>query len=85
MSEKEKSMCAVRRTSFALVETVLYLDGHPYDTDALEYYKNIKEKYDEAVKCYEENYGPITVLGVNCEKGWTWVETPWPWEMEANA
>ncbi len=85
MSEKEKAMCALQRTSFALVETVLFLNGHPCDTDALEYYKKIKEKYDEAVKEYEEHVGPVTVLGVKCEKGWTWVETPWPWEMEANA
>ena len=85
MNEREKGMCALQRTSFALVETVLFLDGHPCDTDALEYYRKMKEKYDEALKDYEENFGPISVHGVNCEKGWTWVETPWPWEMEANA
>lgn len=84
MNERQKLMRELQRTSFALVETVLYLDGHPCDREALEYYETIKEKYDLAKKAYEESCGPVSVHGVNSKDGWTWVETPWPWEMEAN-
>jgi len=84
MNERQKLMCELQRTSFALVETVLFLDGHPCEEKALEYYCETREKYEKVLKNYEECYGPISVLGVDSEKGWTWVETPWPWEMEAN-
>ena len=84
MNERQKLTHCVQTSSFALVETVLYLDGHPCDKSALEYYGKVKSKYDEAKADYEEHYGPLTVLGVSCENSWSWVETPWPWELEAN-
>lgn len=84
MNERQRLMCEVQRTSFALVETVLFLDGHPCDNEALEYYCEIREKYEKAKEEYEEHCGPISVLGVKGGDSWSWVETPWPWEMEAN-
>jgi spore coat protein JB len=84
MNEKQKLMRELQQTSFALYETVLYLDGHSCDSEALEYYKTAREKYECAKKAYEDKCGPICIGGVDTDKGWTWVETPWPWEMEAN-
>ena len=84
MNERQRLMCELQRASFALVGTVLFLDSHPCDAGALEYYENARKKYEEATEKYEEHCGPVTVLGVGSEESWTWVETPWPWEMEAN-
>ena len=84
MNERQNLMCEIQRMSFALVETVLFLDGHPHDEKALKYYCETKEKYEEILGKYEECYGPISLSGVKAEKSWSWVETPWPWEMEAN-
>ena len=36
MNERQRLMCELQRASFALVETVLFLDSHPCDAGALE-------------------------------------------------
>lgn len=73
----------IRALDFVAIESVLYLDAYK-DADALAYHQKAVAERDELVDKYEENFGPLTSSGVNCENGWTWVETPWPWELEAN-
>lgn len=70
----------ITNVSFALTEAVLFLDTHPCDQEALEYYHMMKEQRREAVEKYSEKYGPLLNDQVQCDKYWTWVETPWPWE-----
>ena len=33
---------------------------------------------------YEEKNGPLTAFGTACQTGFNWLESPWPWEKEAN-
>ena len=73
----------VRELSFALYETVLYLDAYPSDTVALEYYNTLLGELEEATETYEKKYGPLTMYGNNASR-WSWIESPWPWESEAN-
>ena len=70
---REKMMQYVRETGFALIEAGLYLDTHPCDEEAMDYYNK-----------YEKHCGPITSNGVNTCDGWTWTEGPWPWEGGCN-
>lgn len=69
---------------FALYDTVLFLDSHPEDNGALDYYDKMSAAYKMAKKEYEENFGPLTVMGVDTDEGWTWTNSPWPWEYDAN-
>ena len=69
--------------SFALYETVLYLDGHPTCTDALEHYNTLIAELEQVTEQYEEKYGPLTIYS-NTHDTWKWVSSPWPWESEAN-
>lgn len=81
--EKQKLMRQVQMADFALVEANLYLNTHPDDRDAMEYFA---EKAKQAKRTREEYtvlYGPITVVDSMGMDSWTWAETPWPWEMEA--
>ena len=41
-----------------------------------------QKKYVEAVAEYELQFGPLTMKDTDTERGWAWVETPWPWEKE---
>lgn len=73
----------VQELGFAIYDTVLFLDTHPDNQIALDYYHAHLPLFEAAVREYEENCGPLTIHGVNSCDSWTWVETPWPWEMEA--
>lgn len=79
MSE-QKMMQFVRETGFAVIDAGLYLDTHPCDESAMDYFNKYQKMHEEAVHDYEKNFGPITVNGVQTCDGWTWTEGPWPWE-----
>lgn len=68
---------------FAMYDTALFLDTHPMDQQALRYYHNIREMLDAAVREYTACYGPLTMDSVLSTNKWTWIEHPWPWELEA--
>lgn len=71
----------ISQVSFALTDTSLFLDTHPCDQDALDYYQIVKKQRQEALEEYSKKYGPLQVDRVECDKYWTWVESPWPWEL----
>ncbi len=79
---KKKLMTLVQQLDFAMIETGLYLDGHPNCKKALKYYNTLKEKRDAARAQYEAAYGPLTLFQNNSENTWHWVKTAWPWELE---
>lgn len=76
-------MDKIQSLSFALVETTLYLDGHPHHRMALAYYTKIKNELDALTREYEMKYAPITNMSAGGDErmGWQWVKQPWPWEV----
>ena len=73
-------MKRVYETGFALDDIILYLDTHPTDVEALNYYHYMKSLRDEAVYNYEATYGPLFNYQVNSSDYWSWADGPWPWE-----
>lgn len=73
-------MTPVYQTGFTLDELTLFLDTHPCDPAALDYYSQVKHSYEQAVNAYERQRGPLTISGVNSDNYWTWTDGPWPWE-----
>lgn len=71
----------ISQVSFALTDTSIFLDTHPCDQDALNYYQIVKKQRQEALDEYSRKYGPLLIDRVECDNYWTWVETPWPWEL----
>lgn len=68
---------------FAVHEAVLYLDTHPDDQSALEYYRRKQQQLMQASENYQKVVGPLRACTVDTSSGsWRWVETPWPWEIE---
>jgi spore coat protein JB len=72
----------VYEASFAMDDVVLYLDTHPDDQEALNYFYCVLTLRQQAVQAYEEQCGPLTVEGVMDENYWSWLSDPWPWEGE---
>lgn len=72
----------INMVSFAVVEVNLYLDTHPCDQEALEYFRHYSKLRNKAMKEYADAYGPLTI-DTNCNNSntWEWVKNPWPWEM----
>ena len=73
----------VQDAGFAVVEANLYLDAYPECEQALEYYNQKVNEYENTVKEYEEHCGPLTAKANKGGK-WHWIYTPWPWEMGVN-
>lgn len=66
--------------SFAVVDMTLYLDSHPCDEEARNYFKHYLDLRKTALCAYAEKYGPLTVDTADGENGWLWSELPLPWE-----
>lgn len=72
----------ITQASFAIDDVKLYLDTHPCDKEALEYYQKYRQVREEAMKDYRDCYGPISAYDVAEANVWTWINDPWPWEGE---
>ena len=76
----KKLKCRIQVLDFILQETVLFLDTHPCDFEALRYYRIVRRKLERLERIYERKCGPLTNKGVDTEFGWEWTCCPWPWE-----
>lgn len=83
MTRRSEMMKKVRQLNFVLIDVGLYLNNQPDSPAALALFAKYQELYRQALMEYEEAYGPVTHAGVNAEKdGWSWIQKPWPWEVE---
>ena len=67
---------------FALQEAALFLNSHPDDENALQYYKKFQQFRKQAACDYQECFGPLTNRDNNANT-WQYIDGPWPWESEA--
>jgi len=80
MTEQQNMMRRLQVQNFVLDDIRLYLDTHPDDQNALEYYQKYRHLRERTVAEYVERFGPINSLQVESDSRWTWVDGPWPWE-----
>lgn len=68
--------------SLALQDTVLFLDTHPEDANALEAFTEYSKMRNEALEAYAKEYGPLIIDDVTTSDAnyWNWINQPWPWE-----
>lgn len=78
--EKQRLMNAIYQCGFAISDITLFLDTHPKDPDALDYFHHMKHKYNHFVAEYETKFGPLTQTGEQRQNFWQWAMSPWPWE-----
>ena len=63
-----------------MTDCMLYLDSHPDDQTAIEYYSEIKDKYREAMQQYSKRFGDVTDPESADENYLDWMSVPFPWE-----
>lgn len=79
--EQAKDMKKLMEIDFVIHETVLYLDGHPENKKALDFYNKVNNERKKAYDMYVSRYGPLNAYDVR-QNSWTWIDTPWPWQRE---
>lgn len=77
----------LNEVSFAAYEALLYLDTHPEDQEAMEYFRKYNMLRNRALAAYAEKYGPLTLANIDDREcgSWEWTMQPWPWELEGGA
>ena len=81
---KNELLKHIRCHNFAAHDLLLYLDTHPKDKKAFELFVECVEKTKELIKEYESAYGPLSGFGTASQESFNWLDSPWPWEKEAN-
>lgn len=81
-NEQAELLLNVNQMSFAAHEIRLYLDVHPNDTEMISLYNQYQQQANEAIKTYEQKYGPILQGSLSRENAFSWEAYAWPWEME---
>lgn len=81
-NEQEKLLHDIGVLDFVVIELALYLDTHPADRNAMEYYNHYNRMTNQAKKDYAEKFGPLTLALADtsdCSE-WNWATLPMPWE-----
>lgn len=81
-NDRNTVMNKIYELGFAMTETMLYLDTHPDDDEAISYYADLKEQYILSMNKYADYYGPLDMTHMVNDNYWMWVSTPFPWEEE---
>jgi spore coat protein JB len=80
-NEREALLYQVMQYKFALIELNLYLDTNPDDRNAIEIFNKYSNIEKQMCMEYERKYGPLVVEDTYLNNGWTWINSPWPWEV----
>ena len=79
---REQLFHMIEVAAFTMDDLVLFLNTHGDCKEAIELYNQQKKIYEQAVCEYTRLYGPLNKYQVDTSQGWSWTETPWPWEGE---
>lgn len=80
MGNKEQLLNDIGIVSFVLIELGLYLDTHPFDRNAMEYFNHYNRIKQQMEKEFSMKYYPLTMDMAESSKEWRWGAAPLPWE-----
>ena len=80
MDRKEQLLNDINVIDFTLVELTLYLDTHPCDCSAMEYFNHYARIKNQLMKEFSMKYYPLTKDLAESNKEWRWGMAPLPWE-----
>ena len=80
---KHQLMKLINEVSFAIDDIVLFLDTHPEDQKALDYFTHLSDKRKMLISIYSSKYAPLTLDSYDSKDTacWDWIMKPWPWEI----
>jgi len=80
MNHKEELLMDIGIVSFTLVDLTLFLDTHPTDWTAMEYFNHYVRIKNQLEKEFSMKYYPLNISMAESNKEWRWGMAPLPWE-----
>ncbi len=80
MTRKEQLFQDIGIADFVLTDLGEYLDTHPSDQTALEYFNHYAAIKTQMTKDFAKEFFPLTKDASNNTKEWKWGSAPLPWE-----
>ena len=77
-----KMLKEVQIWDFASLEAAMFLDNHPTDKLALEWFEHFQSHARRAREEFENHFGPLQYQEQKGIDFWEWAEGPWPWEVD---
>ncbi|MCI6035746.1 MAG: spore coat protein CotJB [Firmicutes bacterium] len=79
-TSKKALLEEITQVGFAVDEMTLYLDTHPYETEAIDYLTYYVRRKNQLMKEYAYQYGPLTIVTADQRQDvWNWALMPMPW------
>lgn len=79
--EQETMLHDIGVVDFVAVEMAEYLDTHPLDREAMEYFNHYMRMKNQMMRDYANKFGPLSLsVADTCAKEWKWALQPMPWE-----
>ena len=72
----------IRIVDFVLVDLSLYLDTHPFDQEAMEYFNHYVRIKNKMSRDFSMRFFPLTTDQAESKKEWRWGAAPLPREGE---
>lgn len=79
-SEQSRMLKDISIIDFTLVELNEYLDTHPHDRQAMEYFNHYARIKNQMARDFSARYFPLTADMSTDTREWNWVLSPIPWE-----
>lgn len=79
-NHKDQLLKDIGIVDFILIELTLYLDTHPMDRNAMEYFNHYNRIRNQMEKEFSQKYYPLNTRMAESSKEWRWGATPLPWE-----
>lgn len=80
MDNEKQMLKEISMVDFVLIDLMLYLDTHPYDRNAMEYFNHYNRIKNRMEREFSMKYFPLTKDLAESTKEWRWGMAPLPWE-----
>jgi len=79
MDKRNALLKRIMQADFSMHEAALFLDSHPKNKAAMNFYRKMQAQREELAAEYRRDFGPLTYYEVK-STDWNWIDTPWPWQ-----
>ena len=82
MTERNQLLQEYNTMKFAAHDILLFLDTHPFNSEALKAFAHYCRTAKVLKNEYEMKYGALTADAAAVGNSWQWIDSPWPWQYK---